>query len=121
LKYSLFDESEEILLRKCVVFYSAIGSESPPIEFQPSNIDQVTHHRIRTDLYPVLRSKDKYDLQASQSQVKTWLENLLKLEDKERDFLEAFRDKEYRPDLLFESDEILERIKNHPMALWKTS
>ena len=121
LSYSLFDESEEVLLRKCVVFYSAIGSESPPIEFQLSNIDQVTHHRIRTDLYPVLRSKDKFDLQASQSQVKTWLEGLLKLEDNERDFLEAFRDKEYRPDLLFKSDEILERIKNHPMALWKIS
>ena len=26
---------------------------------------------------------------------------------------------EYIPELLFENKEILERIKNHPMALWK--
>jgi len=121
VKFGLFNESEEILLRKCVVYYSAIGSESPPVEFQLGNIDQVTQNRIKTDLYPVLRSKDKFDLQAAQSKVHIWLEALLKLEDNEWKFLEAFRNKEYRPELLFESGEILERIQNHPMALWKCS
>jgi predicted nucleotidyltransferase component of viral defense system len=114
-----FDDLDKVLLRKCIVFYSAIGSESPPIEFQFSNIDQVTQQRIKTDLYPVLRSKDKFDLKTSQFQVRKILEALLKLDDNEWKFLDAFRVKEYIPELLFESDEILERIKNHPMALWK--
>lgn len=121
VKFGLFDSSEEKLLRKCVVYYSAIGSESPPFEFHIGNIDQVAQNRIKTDLYPVLRGKDNFELQASQSQVKTWLETLLRLEDNEWKFLEAFRDKQYRPELLFEPVEILERIKNHPMALWKCS
>lgn len=120
LKFGLFDESEETLLRKCVIYYSAITSESPPFEFQLENIDQITQSRIKTDLYPVLRNKEKFDLQASQLRVKRWLTDLLKLEEGEWEFLEAFRDKEYRPELLFESVDILERIKNHPMALWKT-
>ena len=121
VKFGLIDESEEPLLRKCVVFYSAIGAESPPFEFQFNTIDQVTQNRIKTDLYPVLRNKDKFDLKTAQMQVKAWLESLLKLEDNEQEFLDAFRNKTYQPELLFESTEIVERIRNHPMALWKCS
>lgn len=121
VKFGLIDESEEPLLRKCVVFYSAIGAESPPFEFQFNMIDQVTQNRIKTDLYPVLRNKDKFDLKTAQMQVKAWLESLLKLEDNEQKFLDAFRNKTYQPELLFESTEIVERIRNHPMALWKCS
>ena len=121
VKFGLIDESEEPLLRKCVVFYSAIGAESPPFEFQFNMIDQVTQNRIKTDLYPVLRNKDKFDLKTAQMQVKAWLESLLKLEDNEQEFLDAFRNKTYQPELLFESTEIVERIRNHPMALWKCS
>jgi predicted nucleotidyltransferase component of viral defense system len=121
LQYDLFDKSEEILLRKCVVYYSAVGSESRPLEFKLDNIEKITQNRIKTSLYPVLRSKDKFDLKDSQLQVMTWIESLLKLEDNEWEFLKAFREKEYRPDLLFDSKEILERIINHPMAIWKCS
>lgn len=121
VKFGLIDESEEPLLRKCVVFYSAIGAESPPFEFQFNTIDQVTQNRIKTDLYPVLRNKDKFDLKTAQMQVKAWLESLPKLEDNEQEFLDAFRNKTYQPELLFESTEIVERIRNHPMALWKCS
>lgn len=78
-------------------------------------------NRIKTDLYPVLRNKDKFDLKTAQMQVKAWLESLLKLEDNEQEFLDAFRNKTYQPELLFESTEIVERIRNHPMALWKCS
>lgn len=121
VKFDLFNESEKRLLRKCVVFYSAIGSESLPFEFLLSTLDQITPKRIKTDLYPVLRNNEKFDLQAAQLQVGAWLKVLLELEDNEREFLNAFRDKKYRPDLLFESDEILDRIQDHPMALWKCS
>ena len=121
VNFGLIDESEEPLLRKCVVFYSAIGAESPPFEFQFNMIDQVTQNRIKTDLYPVLRNKDKFDLKTAQMQVKAWLASLLKLEDNEQEFLDAFRNKTYQPELLFESTEIVERIRNHPMALWKCS
>jgi predicted nucleotidyltransferase component of viral defense system len=32
--------------------------------------------------------------------------------------MDAFRQKEYKPELLFEGD-VLARVKNHPMAMWK--
>lgn len=121
MKFGLIDESEEPLLRKCVVFYSAIGAESPPFEFQFNTIDQVTQNRIKTDLYPVLRNKDRFDLKSAQLQVKAWLESLLKLPENEQEFLNAFRNKTYQPEILFTSTEIVERIRNHPMALRKCS
>lgn len=117
----MIDEKEKPLLRKCVVFYSAISAESPPFEFQFNTIDQVTQNRIKTELYPVLRNKDKFVLKTAQIQVKAWLEELLKLDDNEYEFLNAFRSKTYQPELLFESTEMVERIRNHPMALWKCS
>lgn len=37
----------------------------------------------------------------------------------EMEYMEAFEQKEYRPELLFKDAGILERVKEHPMALWK--
>ncbi len=38
----------------------------------------------------------------------------------EIEFLERFENNEYVPELLFDDQDILARIKAHPMALWKT-
>jgi hypothetical protein len=35
-------------------------------------------------------------------------------------FKEIFTNRNYRPELLFDDEEIISRIKNHPMALWRT-
>jgi hypothetical protein len=43
----------------------------------------------------------------------------MKPTEKERDYMERFMAKEYKPELLFEGAEIVERLRNHPMALWK--
>jgi len=37
----------------------------------------------------------------------------------EQDFLRKFRDKEYCPELLYDNEQVIRRISNHPMALWK--
>ena len=37
----------------------------------------------------------------------------------EQEYLNKFEQKKYMPELLFEDAEIVERVKNHPMALWK--
>lgn len=39
--------------------------------------------------------------------------------EQERAFLQAFREKAYKPELLFADDAVLARISGHPMALWK--
>lgn len=121
LKYGLFDESEQPLLRKCILFYSAIGSDMVPEKFDFSNITNVPQFKIKTDLLPVLRNGAFFDLEAARVQVIPYLEQLLVPTEPELDFLNTFRKKEYRPELLFANAEILERVEKHPMALWKCS
>ena len=113
------EETEQELLRKAVVFYHAISRESIDRTFNTAAIDALTFDKIRRDLFPVLRKKDHFDLESRKSSVKQYLHNLLCLTDKEKEFLTAFEGKEYMPELLFESADTLERLKTHPMALWK--
>lgn len=118
LHFGLFDETQEEMLRKCVVYYSAIGGETAPETFGCERIDSLTKYKIKTDLIPVIRKTEKFSLAATQERVKSYLIKLLVPTDSERSFLKAFRDKEYRPELLFDG-EMLDRVKEHPMALWK--
>jgi predicted nucleotidyltransferase component of viral defense system len=118
LCFRLFDETQEDLLRKCVVFYSAIGSETVPETFDVDRIDSLTTYKIRTDLIPVIRKTEIFDLVGAQERVKSYLVKLLTPTESERSFLAAFRNKKYHPELLF-NGEMLERVKDHPMAMWK--
>ena len=51
--------------------------------------------------------------------VRYWCVNLMRLTDKEQEYMDRFISKEYIPELLFDDYEIVKRIKGHPMALWK--
>lgn len=115
------NETELALLRKCVIFYGAIGTKSLRFPFQLSNIDGITQNRIKTDLLPVLRRREKFDLTSSHIQVKRWLSELLIQDENGEEFLKSFENMDYRPEILFGSYEMSKRIQNHPMALWKCS
>jgi len=119
VKYGLFDEQESIMLRKCILFYLTVTSEEIPEKFDFTPLQSLTFHRIRTDLMPVLRKKEKFDLPAAQKSVTEYLTNILLLSDKEQEYLYSFKSGNYSPELLFDDVDILERIRNHPMAEWK--
>lgn len=121
MQYGLFDESQESLLKKCVMFYSAIGADAAPEHFSFDNIAGVTQQRIKTDLIPVLRRGSWFDASKAHKQVVDYLRNLLNPEEKEQSFWTAFNQKRYLPELLFQDEEILSRVRQHPMALWKCS
>ena len=119
LKFGLFDESEQKLLRKCVVFSSAIGTEETPTSFSFDSILSIRQNQIKTDLLPVLRNSTFFDAKAAEDACVGYLKELLTLTKQETDFLRAFKEKQYRPDLLFSDRTILESVSGHPMALWK--
>lgn len=118
--YGLFDESEYELLRKSVVFYTAISQEDALIGYDINRIDAITTRKIRTDLLPVIRKGEFVELAAMKQIVKDFIEKLLVLTDDEKTFLKAFSEKQYKPELLFADENILNRIYQHPMAIWKT-
>ena len=119
IHYKLFDESEETLLRKTVVFYAAISAKVINKTFDTSAIDSITKQKIKTDLLPVIKRKDDFELETAKKMVKAYIAELMVLTEAEKEFLDRFENCEYIPELLFEDERTLERIKNHPMALWK--
>ncbi len=119
IKFGLFNKEEQTILRKCVVFYSAISTSRINNNFNIDAIDNITKHKIRTDLYPVITKRDLFDLESAKRSVKNYLSELMLITPREREFLNRFEKKEYIPELIFDDEEILSRIKEHPMALWK--
>ena len=123
IHYGLFDEAEEEMLRKCVVFYAAISARdknSINKAFDTKAIDSITKRKIKTDLNPVIKTKDDFELESAKKLVKGYISDLMVLTKEEKEFLNKFESGEYIPELLFEDENIIERIRNHPMALWKT-
>jgi predicted nucleotidyltransferase component of viral defense system len=118
--FGLFSESDLTLLRKCAVFYLAVAGEGAERGFSLKKLDDMTIRTVRTDLVPMIRSADKFDFPTAKSRVSAFLSELLTLDDRESAFLQRFSSGRYEPELLFEDGEILKRLENHPMAIWRT-
>ncbi|MCM1500075.1 MAG: nucleotidyl transferase AbiEii/AbiGii toxin family protein [Clostridium sp.] len=118
ITHKLFGKPELDMLRRCVVFYSAIGAEHPPKEFAMENVGRLTKRSITTDLYPVLRRGEKFELSDVQDEIRKYLSGVLTPTSDERIFWDAFGNGNYYPEFVFDGAE-LQRIKEHPMALWK--
>lgn len=119
IRSNLFKTSEYELLRKSVVFYTAISQKDVCLDYSAKRIDSISFHKIKTDLLPVIQKGEMIVLDKMKEETKSYISNLMALSDDEKEFLQSFSKKEYKPELLFEDDEIIKRIKNHPMALWK--
>ncbi|MCM1542047.1 MAG: nucleotidyl transferase AbiEii/AbiGii toxin family protein [Blautia sp.] len=118
-KFGLFDESEGQKFRKCIMFYAAIASERAPMEIDLKGIGEISAQKIKTDLTPVLRRGERFDLETARKQVKEYLSGILRPTEEELLFWKLFSEGDYRPELLFGESVIIDRIKAHPMAVWK--
>ena len=110
---------ERDMFRKCFVFYATISAETVNRDFDTSAIDSLKFDKIRRDLFPVLSKKDNFKLDDRKQQAKDYIAELMQLTEREQEYMNRFIAKEYAPELLFDDEEIVERIKEHPMALWK--
>ncbi len=117
VKFDVIDDDKRELYRKCVVFYSAISTEHPPMKFKLDNIGKVTKMQIKRDLDPVLRKGERFNLNQVQEDVKCFLSGILVANDNEKMFWENFAEGNYKPELIFAEN--IGNIEKHPMALWK--
>lgn len=120
IEHNLFADKID-LFRKCFVFYTTISADKNKINrnFDISAIDSLDFTKIRRDLFPVISRKDNFKLEDGKARAKQYINELMQLSDKENEYVDRFIAKEYCPELLFEGEEIVMRIKEHPMALWK--
>jgi hypothetical protein len=117
--FGLFEESDTILLRKCAVFYLALTGDTETPGFSFEREADITPHKIKTDLHPMIRNPERFELRAARERVLAFLIGHMMLSDKESAFLRWFAAGHYEPELLFEDSDILKRIENHPMAVWR--
>lgn len=115
----LFCDTDLTLLRKCAVFYFVVAGDAQVQGFDLKKLNSITARTVRTDLVPMIRNADKFDFVSAKTHVSEFLSELLTLNDRESAFLHRFVSGHYEPELLFEDSKILERVENHPMALWR--
>ena len=110
---------ERDMFRKCFAFYTTISTETVNRDFDTSAIDSLKFDKIRRELFPVLSKRDNFKLDERKQQAKDYIADLMQLTEREQEYMDRFIAKEYVPELLFDDREIVERIKEHPMAIWK--
>lgn len=120
ISFDILSESDYELLRKATIFYTAISQESIPNKYDFSKIEQISSRKIKTELQPVIYKNESISLESMKAKVVAFLSQLLTLSAEEDTFLTEFSNNNFLPELLFEDEELLARIRNHPMALWKT-
>ena len=104
------------------VFYASISQEIISPSFGTDSIDNLTFQKIRRDLFPVLKQEERrqtFDLEGRKEAAKEYIHTLMIPTEEEIEYMNRFSQKEYRPELLFDDPSIIERIIEHPMALWK--
>lgn len=119
VNYRLFSDEELELYRQCVVFYLAVATEFPIMEIDYRAMEMITPHKITTDLKPVVRDRDVFELDRAKETVMIFLDENLYLTKEDIVFLKWFGKGLYRPELIFKG-EMLKNVENHPMAIWKT-
>jgi len=117
--FKLFEEPDLTMLRKCAVFYMAVTGEISENGFSFVPVESITPYKVRTELLPMIRKTEKFDLQAARDRVSAFLAGNMTLTEKETAFLKEFSAGSYEPQLLFEDRNCVKRIENHPMALWR--
>lgn len=120
LRDNIIHPDEMDNLRKITLFYLAVGGSDKPLNnYSFERIDNLKFPQIRSSLLPVLKKSERFDFESAKVEVKEFLMKLTMFTEEEKSFIESFNSNVYQPELLFKDTEIVERIKNHPMAIWK--
>ena len=111
--------NDTVLLRKCLIFYNAIGGDYDIQALDYKNVERLDYRKYKTQLKPVISKDDKFDIEKAKEIVIAYVKDLLVLTDSEKEFLSKLQEKVYAPELLFSDEEIIISVKNHPAALWR--
>ena len=120
-KYDLFDKEEKQLLKQCFMLeYIAVNNyklEDLDIE----RIEKLEKQDIKTKLLPTLKDRNprKSNVEEMKQAVREYLKDILIVDNNIKEFYDKFQQGIYQPELLFDDKEIIERIKEHPMIIWK--
>ncbi len=116
--YRVSKKDLEPILRTCTIFYGIVNREDFR-EMSEKAVALITEREIKRTLRPLLHRGSTFDLNESQERVRKFLAPLLKLNVKQRQFVDEFFSGKYLPELLFNSDVFSHGLSEHPMVQWK--
>ena len=120
-KYELFDKEEKILLKQCFMleYIAVCGYKLEDIKID--NIERLKRQDIKTKLLPTLKDRNprNSNIDEMKQAVREYLKDILIVDDKTKEFYDKFQKGIYETELLFDNEEKIERIKEHPMIIWK--
>ena len=110
------------ILKKCSIFYLLTSNEFQPLDelmkqFK-KNLKNMSFSVLKRNLIPMLHVGERIDIIAFKQTVSQFIEMLFELTEDEQKYIDSFNSGKYNPKLLF-NNEIADKIKEHPMVLWK--
>lgn len=120
-KYDLFDDEEKKLLKQCFMLEYIAVNDYKLKDMKIDNIERLKRQDIKTKLLPTLKDRNprNSNVDKMKQAVREYLKDILIIDDNTKEFYDKFQKGIYEPELLFNSEEIVERIKEHPMIMWK--
>lgn len=110
------------MLKKCSIFYLLTSNEFQPLDelldLFKKNMENMSFNVIKRNLIPLLHVGENINVYSLKETVSRFIETLFNLTDDEQKYIDFFNAGNYNPKLLF-NNEISDRIKEHPMVLWK--
>ena len=120
-KYNLFDDDEKRLLKQCFMLEYIAVNDYKLEDMDIEKIEKLKRQDIKTKLLPTLKDRNpkKGNVDEMKREVREYLKDILVVDDNIKEFYDKFQKGIYKPELLFDDKEIIERIKEHPMIMWK--
>lgn len=120
-KYDLFDKEEKNLLRQCFILEYIAINDYELKDLNISRIDKLDKQDIKTKLLPTLRDRNPShnNVDEMKNAVKLYLKDILVIDENVEIFYNDFKKGIFKPELIFDDEKIIERIKTHPMIIWK--
>ena len=120
-KYDLFDDEEKKLLKQCLMLEYIAVNDYKLKDMKIDNVERLKRQDIKTKLLPTLKDRNprNSNIDEMKQSVREYLKDILIVDDKTKEFYDKFQKGIYEPELLFDNEEIIERIKEHPMIIWK--
>ncbi|MFU8786677.1 MAG: nucleotidyl transferase AbiEii/AbiGii toxin family protein, partial [Candidatus Izemoplasmataceae bacterium] len=115
-------DNESDILKKCSIFYLLMSNEFQPFgdllnQFK-KNMENLSFSAIKRNLIPLLHVGETIDIDDFKQTVSQFIETLFELTETEQKYIDSFNEGKFNPELLFHRT-IADRLKEHPMALWK--
>lgn len=104
---------DKLLLKKLFIFYTSMAMDVRKIDL--SLINKIDEEVVQRNLIPLLPKGTKFDVSKAKKEVLVFLSKLMKLTQKENEFIKQLYDyKVFKPELLFKRIEANPLIIEHP-------